>query len=138
MTHKRILIRSFIRDLLAGRVALAQNIFTSRTQSVNADELSSVTIITPEEISEPRNLAATALIRTVTIKIEARPEINVFGADESVDLLLEEIEGLIFEDPTLGGLVSGLVLTSSVIVFDDEGEKPMAVGVLTFEAKYFT
>lgn len=138
MTHKRIEIRNYLKDLFANDIAPVKNIFTSREQSINSEVLPAITIFTPEESATPRNLNAKQFIRTLTIKIEVRPEVNAFGPDESADLMMKDVEDFIFEDPTLGGLVYGLVLTSSVVDVDLEVEKPVSLGVLTFECQYFT
>ena len=138
MTHKRIEIRNYLKDLFSNSIAPVKNIFTSRDQSINEEILPSITIFTPEESATPRNLSAKQFIRNLTIKIEVRPEVNAFGPDESADLMMKEVEEFIFTDPSLGGLVHGLVLTSSVVDVNLETEKPVGLGVLTFECQYFT
>jgi hypothetical protein len=140
VTHQRKEIREYLKNLFAGEIAPVKNVFTSRDQSVNSDLLPSLTISTPEEIPTPRNInQSSQYIRKLTVKIEARCEANAdSGADDLLDLMLSDIEDSIFADPTLNGLIAGMTLTLSTSDIDTEVEKPVALGVLTFEVTYFT
>ena len=69
----------------------------------------------------------------MTIEVYVKANSNI---DETADSLALEIEQIIGGDPSIGGLVKDTILSTTEIQYSDEGEKPIAVIILTFAVLY--
>ena len=136
MTHARTQIRQAVLALLNGNTTAGSNVFEARVYPLNDPKLPALLVYTKQEtvgeqsMSYPRTQHRELLL-TIEAYVKARGNV-----DADTDALSLEVEQLIAADPTLGGLVKDTVLDTTDTQFSDDGEKPVAVAVLTYAILY--
>jgi hypothetical protein len=136
LKHARTQIRNAVTTLLKGNTTADNNVYEARVYPINDPKLPALLIYTKQEtvgeqsMSRPRTQQR-ELFLTVEAYVKARGNV-----DEDTDNLTMEIEQLIAADPTLGGLVKDTALDTTETQFSDDGEKPVAVAILTFSVLY--
>ncbi len=136
MKHARTQIRNAVTTLLKGNTTAGNNVYEARVYPLNDPKLPALLIYTKQEtvgeqsMSRPRTQQRELFV-TVEAYVKARGNV-----DEDTDNLAMEIEQLIAADPTLGGLVKDTALDTTETQFSDDGEKPVAVAILTFSVLY--
>lgn len=136
MSHARTQIRNAVTALLKGNTTAGNNVFESRVYAIDEPKLPALLIYTKMEtvgeqsMSRPRTQHRELMV-VVEIYVKARGNV-----DEDTDMLALEIEQLIAADPSLGGLVKDTALDTSETQFSDDGERPIAVAILTFSVLY--
>ena len=136
MKHARTQIRNAVTTLLNGNTTAGNNVYEARVYPLNDPKLPALLIYTKQEtvgeqsMSRPRTQQRELFV-TVEAYVKARGNV-----DEDTDNLAMEIEQLIAADPTLGGLVKDTALDTTETQFSDDGEKPVAVAILTFSVLY--
>ena len=136
MSHARTQIRNAVTALLKGNTTAGNNVFEARVYPINEPKLPALLIYTKQEtvgeqsMSRPRTQQ-----RELMVSVEAYVKVRG-NVDEATDTLALEVEQLIAADPSLGGLVKDTSLDTTETQFSDDGEKPIAVAVLTFSVLY--
>lgn len=136
MKHARTQIRNAVTTLLKDNTTAGNNVYEARVYPLNDPKLPALLIYTKQEtvgeqsMSRPRTQQRELFV-TVEAYVKARGNV-----DEDTDNLAMEIEQLIAADPTLGGLVKDTALDTTETQFSDDGEKPVAVVILTFSVLY--
>ena len=136
MSHARTQISQAVAALLKGQTSAGNNVFEARVYPLNDPKLPALLVYTKQEtvgeqsISRPRTQQRELMV-TVEAYVKARGIV-----DEATDDLALEIEQRIAADPTLGGLVKDIALDTTETQFSDDGEKPVAVAILTFSVLY--
>lgn len=136
MNHARTQIRQAVVTLLKGNTSAGNNVFEARVYALDDPKLPALLVYTKQEtvgeqtIGYPRTQQR-ELQLTVEAYVKARGKV-----DEDTDTLALEIEQLIAADPSLGGLVRDIALDTTETQFSDDGEKPVAVAILTFSVLY--
>lgn len=136
MKHARTQIRNAVTALLKGNTTAGNNVFEARVYPINDPKLPALMIYTKQEtvgeqsMSRPRTQQRELFV-TVEAYVKARGNV-----DEDTDNLALEIEQLIAADPTLSGLVKDTALDTTETQFSDDGERPVAVAILTFSVLY--
>lgn len=136
MKHARTQIRNAVTTLLKGNTTAGNNVYEARVYPLNDPKLPALLIYTKQEtvgeqsMSRPRTQQRELFV-TVEAYVKARGNV-----DEDTDNLAMEIEQMIAADPTLGGLVKDTALDTTETQFSDDGEKPVAVAILTFSVLY--
>ena len=136
MKHARTQIRNAVTALLKGNTTAGNNVFEARVYPINDPKLPALLIYTKQEtvgdqsMSRPRTQQRELFV-TIEAYVKARGNV-----DEDTDNLALEIEQLIAADPTLGGLVKDISLDTTDTQFSDDGERPVAVAILTFSVLY--
>lgn len=137
MSHARTQIRNAVTALLMNNTSAGSKVYESRVYPLDDPKLPAILIYTKQEtvsdqmsMSKPRTQH-----RELQLTIEAYVKANS-NIDETADTLALEIEQLIAVDTTIGGLVKDTILDTTEIQYSDEGEKPIAVIILTFAVLY--
>ena len=136
MKHARTQIRNAVTALLKGNTTAGDNVFEARVYPLNDPKLPALLIYTKQEtvgeqsMSRPRTQQRELFV-TVEAYVKARSNV-----DEDTDTLALEIEQLIAADPSLSGLVKDTALDTTETQFSDDGERPIAVAMLTFSVLY--
>lgn len=136
MKHVRTQIRNAVTALLKGNTTAGDNVYEARVYPLNDPKLPALLVYSKQEtvgeqsMSRPRTQQRELMI-TVEAYVKARGNV-----DEDTDTLAMEIEQLIAADPSLGGLVKDTALDTTETQFSDDGEKPVAVAILTFSVLY--
>ena len=134
--HARTQIRKAVIALLKDNTSAGSNVYEARAYPINDPKLPALLVYTKQEtvgeqsISRPRTHQR-ELMLTIEAYVKARGNV-----DELTDVLALEVEQLIATDPTLGGLVKDIVLDTTETQFSDDGERPIAVAVLTYSILY--
>ncbi len=136
MSHARTQIRNAVTALLTGNTSAGNTVYESRIYPLNSPKLPALLVYTKEEtlleqsMSKPRTMQRQIQL---VIEIYAKGSSNV---DETIDGLAAEIEQLLGGDPTIGGKAKDSMLVTTEIQFSDEGEKPLAIGILNYAVHY--
>ena len=137
MSHARTQIRNAVTTLLLNNTSAGAKVYESRIYPLDDPKLPAILIYTKQEtvgdqmsMSKPRTQHRELQL---TIEVYVKANSNI---DETADGLALEIEQIIGNDPSLGGLVKDTILSTTEIQYSDEGEKPIAVITLTFAVLY--
>jgi hypothetical protein len=134
MSNNRANIRTALQTLLEDVDA---TVFTSRTSNIPTKDLPAIIIYTPSEPATPRALGSRQYIRDLEITLEVKVQASS-DVDNELDALVSDIEAAIDGDPSVGGTLQSLVQTNTETRVDEQGEQPIGVAVLTFQAKYIS
>ncbi len=139
MTHARTIIRKTIVSLLKNsrlKKLLGDRIYESKVYPV--DNTPSIVVYTPsEQVTEYSMSFPRSQTRQLTLVIEIYAKENS-SIDQISDSLALEVEEIIADDHTLGGMVKDISLHSSETIFSGDGDKPIAVATLTYHITYRT
>lgn len=80
---------------------------------------------------------ARTVLRNLSLVVEGYVK-AVSNYDDTVDTIAKEVETAMGNDVTLNDLAKNSFLESTVIEYDGEGEKPLAVVQLTYNVEYMT
>ena len=136
MTHKRAKIRDAIVAILSDIPGWGGRVKANRTRPTEIHELPIRLVYT---LSETAALATVgrSIVRTLSVAIELRVAASS-DLDAALDVDAQEVEAALAGSPKLGGLAMGLVLRSTVIGLDGEGESRQALATLTYDVQYQT
>ncbi len=136
MSHARTQIRQAVVALLKNNTGAGSRVYEARVYALQEPKLPALLVYTKQEVvgdqsmSRPRTQQ-----RELMLSVEAY--VKASGkVDEATDDLALEIEQQIAVDPTLGGLVKDIALETTDTQLYDEGEKPVAIAILTFSTLY--
>jgi hypothetical protein len=136
MSHARTQIRNAVTALLTGNTSAGSHVYESRIYPLENPKLPALLVYTKQEVVADQSMSQPRTqLRQLQLTVEAYVKASS-NADETADTLALEVEQLIAADPTLGGLAKDSMLTSTDIQFSDEGEKPIAIAVLTYTVHY--
>lgn len=136
MKHARTQIRNAVTTLLKGNTTAGNNVYEARVYPLDDPKLPALLVYTKQEtvgeqsMSRPRTQQ-----RELMVSVEAYVKASG-NVDEYTDNLAMEVEQLIAADPTLGGLVKDIALDTTETQFHGDGEKPIAVAILTLSVLY--
>lgn len=122
MSHKRTLIADAILKRIKGKTDAGQNVAYSYTPKPSMTQLPIVLIYAQSEDVEELSQAPRELRRNLFLSVEATAD----GSDDAemtirLDNLADQIEQLLSQDDSLGGIVDDIIMNS--IQFQYEGEE---------------
>jgi hypothetical protein len=135
-------IRGAIRDRLYDRTAAGTKVFTNRADKVWQESIPSIVIYTRSETVERDQAAPPEYKRTARVVIELLlQDRSGFPLDDDTDDLAEEVEALLFADPTLRAELGDVVSDGRQVGYEvslaDGGEVLIAGARITWEFVYF-
>lgn len=138
MAHVRRQIREYFGSHLTGLTTTGANVFESRIYPMQSAKLPAILIFTTSESSEEVAFSKKRVQERVL-------DVNVEGyvratstLDDKLDLIASEVETVILDDPTLGGLAINTVLTGTEAEYSGDAEQPVGTIRLTFQVQYRT
>lgn len=138
MAHLRKQIREYFGTQLTGLTTTGSNVFQSRVYPMQAAKLPALLIYTTSESSSETAFSnRRTQDRRVSVDVEGFVR-AIANFDDKLDLIAEEVETALLDDPTLGGLAINTELTSTEAQYSGEGEQPVGTIRLTFEVQYRT
>lgn len=130
-------IRHAIGNVLRGNTSVGDHVYVSRTRKLPKTAMPGILVYTLEESAEIFNAAPRLLERVLSVGIQI-----VARADEDLDDVLDgiawEVERIMSENQTLGGLVSDIVLSRTDIALTDEGDNQHGGAILSYDVTYYT
>jgi len=135
MAHYRQQIREQVATTLTGLDTTGNNVFPSRIYNIEESKLPCICIYTVSETSEPISMSPPRSIEKV---LDLVVEIYVKGLNSSSDLetVLKEVKEKMFTDRLINNLAKDSYLTTQELTYNGEGDKNIAVGVLTYQVFY--
>lgn len=138
MAHVRKTIREYFGTQLTGLTTTGANTFESRVYPMQSAKLPAILIYTTSESSEEQAFSSKRVQnRTLSVEVEGFVR-AIANFDDTLDLIAEEVETAILDDPTLGGLAINTELESTTANYSGDGEQPVGTIRLTFEVQYRT
>lgn len=136
MSHARTQIRNAVTALLFNNTSAGDKVYESRIYPLGNSKLPALLIYTKQEMVADHSMSRPRTqIRQLQLTVEAYIK-AASNIDETADTLVLEVEQIIAANTTLGGLAKDVMLNNTDIQFLDDGEKPIAVAVLTFTVNY--
>ena len=135
MAHYRQQIREQVATTLTGLDTTGNNVFQSRIYNIEESKLPCICIYTVSETSEPISMSPPRSIEKV---LDLVVEIYVKGLNSSSDLetVLKEVKEKMFTDRLINNLAKDSYLPTQELTYNGEGDKNIAVGVLTYQVFY--
>ena len=139
MPHLRQAIRAAVVAALVGQTPAGARVIGTRFVPWRPVELPGIGVYTLRERVEEdsRQTAPRELERRLELAIEACVKADE-EIDDNLDALALSIERVLHADPTLGGLVSDLVLAQTEVDVLEGADQPIGVIRLVYEVWYFT
>ena len=135
--HIRKQIRDAAATALTGLTTTGSNVFPSRNHRTRPGDLPGLLIYTKDEDSAPDNFVRPRdLSRELELIVVGRAKDNA-TLDDTLDLICAEVEAAI-GNSTLSSLVKDLILETTVIEFDGDGDAEHGDAVMTWRAQYRT
>lgn len=136
--HVRQQIREQFASQITGLATTGSNVFQSRFYNLEAGNLPAIIVYTKDETIEPSTLGSNRVMnRTLFLTAEIYVK-SVTNADDTIDDICKEVEVAISADPTLGGLAKDCYIEEMEATLNGEGDRPVIVGLLTFNVNYHT
>ena len=135
MAHYRQQIRERVATTLTGLDTTGNNVFQSRIYNIEESKLPCICIYTVSETSEPISMSPPRSIEKV---LDLVVEIYIKGLNSASDLetVLKEVKEKMFTDRLINNLAKDSYLTTQELTYNGEGDKNIAVGVLTYQVFY--
>lgn len=135
MAHARKQIRDAVIGQINALTTTGSNCFASRVWPMGEDKLPGLIVYT---VSESADITTMGSARNSYRKLQVNIEAHVKGAnpDDTIDTIAAEIESALGDDHSLGGLVKDIYYNGIEIDLKGEGDKPIAVGVLSYVVEY--
>lgn len=136
--HVRQQIREAFATQITGLTTTGNRVFQSRFYNLDSGELPAAIVYTKNETIEPSTIGANRVLnRTLSLTVEIYIS-SSSNADDTADTICKEIETAIAADNTISGLAKDCYLEEIELDLNGEGEKPVIVGLLTFNVNYHT
>lgn len=138
MIHPRTAIRDYTTQLLkTGVVGVGEHVFKSRFRRLPQTKLPALLIYTRRDQANDRNISDAPRVykRHISLNVEVVGAATK-GLDDTLDDIAREVELLLENDNTLGGLVHDLEYRDTQIELDGEQDPPLGVAVMEFMVSY--
>jgi hypothetical protein len=135
MAHYRQQIREQVATTLTGLNTTGNNVFQSRIYNIEESKLPCLCIYTVSETSEPISMSPPRSIEKV---LEIVVEIYIKGQNSATDLdaVVKDVKTKMYSDRLINNLAKDSYLSTQELTYNGEGDKNIAVGVLTFQVFY--
>lgn len=135
MAHARKQIRDAIVAQVTGLTTTLAKVYASRMFSMGEDKIPGLIVYTVAEEAEITTMGSVRnSYRKLQVNIEAH--VKSASADDTIDTISAEIEAALGDDHKLGGLTKDLYYAGIEINLNSDGDKPIAVAVLSYIAEY--
>lgn len=135
MAHYRQQIRERVATTLTGLNTTGSNVFQSRIYNIEESKLPCLCIYTVSETSEPISMSPPRSIEKV---LDLVIEIYTKGQNSATDLdaVVKDVKTKMFSDRLINNLAKDSYLSTQELTYNGEGDKNIAVGVLTYQVFY--
>ena len=135
MAHYRQQIREQVATTLTGLDTTGNNVFPSRIYDIEESKLPCLCVYTTEESSEPISMSPPRSIEKV---LDLVIEVYIKGQNSATDLdaVVKEDKETMYTDRLINNLAKHSYLTTQELTYNGEGDKNIAVGVLTYQVFY--
>jgi len=137
MSTKRKNIRQAIKAALIGNTDAGTRIYTSRVKPIWEDERPLILVYSRTENVTEFAVAPREYDRVLELSIE----IVIDGADDiddDLDIVGQQVEAVMFEDDTWGGLASDTQLKGMSMQIEKDGKQLIGSLILNYEVTYHT
>jgi hypothetical protein len=137
MSHVRKQIRDAVTILLTGLTTTGDRVFAGRVTPIGQNEVPGLRLFVDEESIDAGTIHGPAVLeRGLTIRVECCAAL-ADGLDDELDQMALEVEEAIAADTTLGGILNGAIVPTSIdIDRSGEGATPIGQLTITFAAAY--
>lgn len=141
--HIRQQIRVAVADKLVGLATTGARVYASRVFPLSDSDLPCLLVFSRNEQVQARSIGSQVANIARNTHRQLALEIKVFakaGAalDDTLDTICKEVEVCLAADRFLGGLTSDLVLDTTSIELQGDGERPAGVATMIWLAEYWT
>lgn len=135
MAHYRQQIREQVATTLTGLNTTGNNVFQSRIYNIEESKLPCLCIYTVSETSEPISMSPPRSIEKV---LDLVIEIYTKGQNSATDLdaVVKDVKTKMYSDRLINNLAKDSYLSTQELTYNGEGDKNIAVGVLTYQVFY--
>ena len=135
MAHYRQQIREQVATTLTGLNTTGNNVFQSRIYNIEESKLPCLCIYTVSETSEPISMSPPRSIEKV---LDLVIEVYIKGQNSATDLdaVVKDVKTKMFSDRLINNLAKDSYLSTQELTYNGEGDKNIAVGVLTYQVFY--
>ena len=135
MAHYRQQIREQVATTLTGLNTTGNNVFQSRIYNIEESKLPCLCIYTVSETSEPISMSPPRSIEKV---LDLVIEIYIKGQNSATDLdaVVKDVKTKMYSDRLINNLAKDSYLSTQELTYNGEGDKNIAVGVLTYQVFY--
>lgn len=137
MTHQRKSIRDAIVALLTDATTAGASVYSSRVRAIDETDLPMILVYANTETASIYQEAPRELERvlSVDVKIVAKADDDL---DDALDAIADEVENVLMQDDSLGGLCDQMLLKNTELTLTPEGDTLLGSCVLTYEVNYYT
>lgn len=142
VTHQRVLIRKRVQKMLRALVPeISDRVFISRRKPLAAREFPMILIYTQNELGSDRladnPIQDKHLVQLIISVGHFASSIDAPELQDRLDHFSEQIEQMMVDNPTLGGLVQDTIYASTDVEESDAGEGLMLWNKFIFVSTYY-
>ena len=138
MSHVRQQIRDRVATLVTGLPTTGASVYKMRRYALDDAKLPAICVYTTDESSSLITIGSRTLRRVINVVVDIIIKGSSTAVSDSLDTICVSAEEAMAADFTLNGLAKSLVLTSSEIDVNVEGEKSIASARLVYAVEYVT
>ena len=131
-------VRDAVVTAVTGLTTTGSRVYQSRVYPMQAATLPGIVVYTESETVQylTMGLPRTQMrVATFAVEIYVR---GVDGYDEQIDQIAAEVEGALYANVELGGLVKDTQVTGITFAYAGDGDKPVGVGSMSVDVTYTT
>jgi hypothetical protein len=136
MSHVRQQIRDAVQALLTDAVTdVDDRVYINRVYNIASTKLPLITVSAGSETSSVVTMSTLTVDRSLEILVDVYADATSL-LDDTIDDLCSEVEQLMGDDQTLGGLTKECILISTNLNLSGDAETPIGVARLNYRVKY--
>lgn len=131
--HKRAEIKAATKAILLNNTNAAANVFAARFVPLDEDELPGIAIYAGAETAARGDTMNEKRVLDLVVEIL----VSGYTADADLDAIAAQVERLMVQDDTMGGLTHEVALDRSEPGFDEESKTTLQALKMTFKVTYY-
>lgn len=136
MSHIRTELRNAVATTLTGLATTGSRVYKSRIYPIESNKLPCLAIYVKSESIEQSTIGAQKKQRNIELVIECAASANS-DLDATLDNICDQVEVAMANNKTLNGLALDVLLQSTEMDLNGDGEKPVGIARITYMAMAF-
>ena len=134
--HIRQAIRDNVKTTLTGLATTGDRVYVNRIYPFIQQVSNGILIYTESESTDYLTMGRPrSQERSLTLKVEIYAKATA-NLDNSIDDIALEIENVLYNDPSRGGVATDTMIMNFDSDFSGDGDSPVGVGILDIVVKY--
>lgn len=136
MSHIRTELRNAVASTLTGLASTGSRVYKSRIYPIEAAKLPCLAIYVKSETIEQSTMGAQKKLRNIELVVECAASATA-DLDATLDTICDQVEIAMANNKNLNGLALEVLLESTEMDLNGDGEKPVGIARIQYRAIAF-